>query len=174
MNTKSVSLAAFSDSWEQARWARSGWVAAPFGALQDDACGRVRGAAALILAFAAACGPLLPQPPRAFVGALLASRYAPLDGGGGEAEAAAAAPAACLLGRPLRNDKPRLRAEAALKSAVLSTASAVAALLREPDEAAGGNTHVFVTLECNRRQCQERERRKGAWRQGAESIRYHK
>ena len=42
------------------------------------------------------------------------------------------------------------------------------------DEAAGGNTHVFVTLECNRRQCQERERRKGAWRQGAESIRYHK
>ena len=136
----SVSLAAFSDSWEQARWARSGWVAAPFGALQDDACGRVRGAAALILAFAAACGPLLPQPPRAFVGALLASRYAPLDGGGGEAEAAAAAPAACLLSRPLRNDKPRLRAEGALKSAVLSTASAVAALLREPDEAAGGRT----------------------------------
>ena len=43
-----------------------------------------------------------------------------------------------------------------------------------PDEAAGGNTHVFVTLECNRRQCQERERRKGAWRQGGESIRYHK
>ena len=37
-----------------------------------------------------------------------------------------------------------------------------------PDEAAGGNAHVFVTLECNTRQCEERERRQGAWRQGGE------
>ena len=37
-----------------------------------------------------------------------------------------------------------------------------------PDEAAGGNAHVFVTLECNKRQCEERERRQGAWRQGGE------
>ena len=37
-----------------------------------------------------------------------------------------------------------------------------------PDAAAGGNAHVFVTLECNKRQCEERERRQGAWRQGGE------
>ena len=37
-----------------------------------------------------------------------------------------------------------------------------------PDEAAGGNAHVFVTLECNKRKCEEHERRQGAWRQGGE------
>ena len=39
-----------------------------------------------------------------------------------------------------------------------------------PDEAAGGNAHVLVTLACTARRCDERERRQGAWRQGGELL----
>ena len=35
---------------------------------------------------------------------------------------------------------------------------------------AGGTAQVFVTLECSKRTCEERERRQGAWRQGAQQA----
>ena len=92
----SVSLASFSTSWEQARWAssplhlpstsplshiishisprylqarwaRSGWIAAPLGRFAHAPCDRARGGVLVLLAFLRAMAPALGVGPRAFI-----------------------------------------------------------------------------------------------------------
>jgi hypothetical protein len=122
--TPSVALAAFSTSWEQARWARSGWLRVPLGRFaQSGLCSKARGAALLISAFVHACDSWTnggeadqeadqassPSPdssssttesllggvsPRAFLASTYASRYAPIYGELHTANEAAAGPGA--------------------------------------------------------------------------------
>mmetsp|Transcript_26639 Transcript_26639/g.58398 ORF Transcript_26639/g.58398 Transcript_26639/m.58398 type:complete len:486 (+) Transcript_26639:178-1635(+) len=47
----SATVAVVSESWEQARWARSGWVPAPLGRAAGSRCRQARAAAALISLF---------------------------------------------------------------------------------------------------------------------------
>lgn len=151
----SIALAAFSTSWEQARWARSGWLAVPLGRfVAGGLCSKARGAALLITAFVHACTPFLaPSTPRAFLAKLYASRYAPLYGAlhddGSAALGAAvgersssAGLADCLAasdGRTLPPEAPER--DAALVQRVRAFAGRVAALLTQPDHAAGGRTY---------------------------------
>ena len=150
----SVAVSAFSTSWEQARWARSGWLAAPLGRfVAGGVCSKARGAALLITAFVQAAAAALPadaDTPRAFLAHVYASRYAPLYGrldaaaGGSsrEHDASSSALAACLAAPPrsLPRDAPEL--DSALRTRLRGFAVAVAALLTQPDAAAGGRRYA--------------------------------
>ena len=60
LHLPSISLCA------QARWARSGWIAAPLGRFVHAPCDRVRGGVLVLLAFLRAMAPALGVGPRAF------------------------------------------------------------------------------------------------------------
>ena len=155
----SVSLAAFSTSWEQARWARSGWMAAPLGRFQSGGlCTKARGAALLVAAFVHSCAPLLVadgringRTPRGFLATLYAARYAPLYGvlhddaplGAAVGEhSSSASLAACLAAsadHPLPPDAPER--DAALRGRVRAFGARMAALLTDADPAAGGRRY---------------------------------
>eukprot|EP00908_Phaeocystis_cordata_P012118 Transcript_23084.p1 GENE.Transcript_23084~~Transcript_23084.p1 ORF type:complete len:559 (+),score=189.27 Transcript_23084:94-1770(+) len=152
----SVSLASFSDSWEQARWARSVWLAAPLGRLSAGACPRARGAAGLVLALghslakagltaagaAGAAGAAVDaaaEPARTLVAELFASRYAPLYGAAAAAPREAAGAGAeqcerleaCLTAAAA--EPGAAEADGALRARLRAHAEEVAALLTAPD-----------------------------------------
>ena len=163
--TPSVAVAAFSTSWEQARWARSGWLLAPLGRFAaatssavaasggsaSGVCTKARGAALLITAFLHACSPVLGgTSPRAFLARLYASRFAPLYGAlhdahthsdADRAGGSARALAECLSAPPhtLPPGAPEL--DAGLRQRVRAFAASVAALLTQPDVAASGRVY---------------------------------
>ena len=154
----SVALAAFSTSWEQARWARSGWLMAPLGRfVKGGICSKSRGAALLISAFVHACAPVLDaatpaddvHSPRAFLARVFAARFAPLYGSLHVAPTSAAnsrsslALSDCLSATPesLPPDAPELDTQ--LLQRVRAFASSVAALLTETDPSAIGGPRAF-------------------------------
>ena len=152
----SVALAAFSTSWEQARWARSGWMAAPLGRFQSGGqCSKARGAALLISAFVHACAPILSEEeqsttPRVFIATLWAARYAPLYGSLHDDEPLGAAVgehsssarlADCLSAAPpysLPRGGPEL--DGGLVRRIRAFGASMAALLTRPDPAANGRS----------------------------------
>ena len=131
--------------WAQARWARSGWIAAPLGRFAHAPCDRLRGGALVLLAFLRAMVPAQGHGPRAFIAQLYATRFAPLygeygeygetanltrEGGGGAAVAAEGGEAgkaggsldqiaACLIAPP-REGAPE--ADGALRAAIAAAA----------------------------------------------------
>jgi len=138
----SVSLAAFSTSWEQARWSRSGWLAAPLGRFSGSRCARARGVTLLLAAFLRVLLPSLPPPqpssPRQFLARLYAARFQPLFGSLAESHPRAAPPpavelAACLSAQPTDGE-----ADAELRRRVVEFAASLAALLTQPDREWGG------------------------------------
>ena len=152
----SVALAAFSTSWEQARWARSAWFLAPLGRFAaGGVCSRARGAALLISSFIHACAPILVRPssagggatsPRAFLARVFAARFAPLYGGLHEPSTTTAGPSSqalsdCLAAAPQSPDAPELDAD--LRQRIRSLGAAVASLLTEADPAAPGGPRAF-------------------------------
>ena len=152
----SVSLAAFSTSWEQARWARSGWRLAPLGRFAATPCSRARGAALAIGAFLRALLPALPlddasadassTTPRRFLAGVYATRFAPLDA---PAPGPLASPlgrangsppselADCLAAAPQSGDGAP-EADPRLRLRIDDFAQSVAVLLTQPDPAWGG------------------------------------
>ena len=140
----SVALAAFSTSWEQARWARSGWVMAPLGRFAaGGVCSKARGAAVVIAAFLHACTPVLSGSPREFLAHLWASRFAPLYGPLHATEASQShstlAIADCLgvAAHTLAADAPER--DMGLRHRLREYAATVAAILTQPDDSVGTN-----------------------------------
>ena len=157
----SVALAAFSTSWEQARWARSAWLAAPLGRFEAAGlCSKARGAALLLSAFVHACVPLLAadgHTPRRFLAALFVSRYAPLYGslhddtslGAAVGEhSSSASLAECLAAtdaHPLPPDAPERDPD--LRRRLRAFGVRMAAILTETDLATGRRYERGVALE---------------------------
>lgn len=157
----SIALAAFSTSWEQARWARSGWLMAPLGRFASGGvCSKARGAALLITAFVHACAPILrghgsaasfaedgvSPSPRAFLAHVFAARFAPLYGALHTPTTAATGPSSvalsdCLAAPPDTPDAPEL--DASLRRRIRAFASSVAGLLINPDPAAPGGPRTY-------------------------------
>ena len=137
----SVALAAFSTSWEQARWARSGWLMAPIGRFaKGGICSKARGAALLITAFLHACSPLLDGSPRAFLATVYASRYAPIYGALHSPAPGGEALADCLAATDRGDETLPPHAperDASLRQRVRGFAASIADLLIEADHTAG-------------------------------------
>lgn len=151
----SVALAAFSTSWEQARWQRSGWLPAPLGRfVGGGVCSKARAAAMLVAALLHACvasGILEGQTPREFLAHLFASRFAPLYGAlhathththateheaGGRHSTTAVAECLGHAAHVLPPDAPER--DARLRGRLGEYAAAVAAVLAEPDRSGAG------------------------------------
>ena len=141
-STPSVALAAFSTSWEQARWARAAWHAAPLGRFAAGGlCSKARGAAMVIAEFLHASAPTLGGTPREILAHLYAARFAPLYGAlhaPSRATDASTSLAECLgaAARALPPGAPER--DVALHHRMAQYASTVAALLVEPDRSADG------------------------------------
>ena len=137
----SVALAAFSTSWEQARWARSGWLRAPLGRFAAGGiCSKARGAALLITAFLHACSAVLDGTPRTFLANLYAARFAPIYGALHSVAPGSQALSDCLAANDrgadtLPPDAPER--DPSLRRRVRAFGASIADLLVEADETAG-------------------------------------
>ncbi|KAL1530843.1 hypothetical protein AB1Y20_001738 [Prymnesium parvum] len=145
----SVSLSSFSTSWEQARWARSGWRMAPLGRFASSRCSRARGSVILAQAFVAALLPHIShgayssRTTRQFLMNLHTSRFAPLYDGKREAASELEELAACLAAPPSQGDPER---DPALRRRIDEFAQSVAALLTDMDPEWGRSfDHGIVT-----------------------------
>lgn len=147
----SVSLAAFSTSWEQARWVRSSWSAAPLGRFAGTQCSRARGAVIVMAAFLRAVLPHLgaagpaPLSPRRFVAELYASRFAPLYGAADADRAPDRSELASCLTAAAADGAPEL--DGRLRSRVDDFARSIAALLTEPDPTWGRSFERGIAAE---------------------------